>query len=249
MKTYLMGFVLGLVILLPGMSGGTALLLMGIYEDLLKDLAKFKILKYYKLIFGSLFGIYVGSILFAFLFENHRDFTMAILLGGLLASIRTIVSKQPCCNIKLFGVLIIGAVIGFLSSSEPTAVQVIEDVPGGILILAGALASAAMIIPGVPGSSVLIFFGIYEEILFFVSEISVFPLALFLLGSVIGGVFLVKLLALAYDHYKGELSYFFSGIILGSSKMLFPQHFSLEVIGVLLLSFAITFFLALKFEK
>lgn len=248
MKTYIMGFVLGLVILLPGMSGGTALLLMGVYEDILKDLSKFKVLKYYKLILGCIFGIYVGGILFAFLFENHRDVTMAILLGGLLASIRSIVSKQPCCNIKLFGLLIFGVAIGYLSSSEPSSVQVIEDVPAGILIIAGALASAAMIIPGVPGSSVLIFFGIYEEVLFYVSSVALLPLSLLLLGSAIGSVFLVKILAMAYEHYKGQLSYFFSGIILGSSKMLFPQHFTLEVVGFLLLSFGVTFFLAQKFE-
>lgn len=248
MKTYIMGFVLGLVILLPGMSGGTALLLMGIYEDLLKDLAKFKILKYYKLILGSIFGIYVGSVLFAFLFENHRDLTMAVLLGGLLASIKSIVNKQPCCNIKLFGLLIVGIAIGYLSSSEPSSGQVIEDVQGWLLIVAGALASAAMIIPGVPGSSVLIFFGIYEEVMFYVSTVALLPLSLLLIGSIIGGVFLVKILAIAYEHYKGQLSYFFSGIILGSSKMLFPETFSIEVFVLLLVSFGLTFFLAQKFE-
>ena len=39
---FIKGAVVGLIIILPGMSGGTMILLLGLYEDLMRDMAKFK---------------------------------------------------------------------------------------------------------------------------------------------------------------------------------------------------------------
>lgn len=249
MREFIMGLVLGLVILLPGMSGGTVLLIFGLYEDLVNDLSKFRFMKYRKVALGLILGIFMGSQLFTFLFERYEAITLAVLLGCLLASVKTIIKTHECYNIKLIIIMILGAVMGLLVTMQPNQVQTFTEVPHVTLFIAGALASAAMILPGVPGSSVLILFGIYEEIIYYVANLHWMPLFVFAMGSIIGTVFLIKLLAKAFEKFKCEMSYFFSGIIIGSSKMLIPKPISIEAIVFFVLAFLSTWIMAIVLEK
>lgn len=244
MNQYVTGFILGLIILLPGMSGGTVLLIFGLYEQLMKDLSKLKIKPYLPLGLGVMIGIFVGGKLFAFFVENHRDPTMALLLGCLLASIRPILKRTPKLNTKFLIYLLVGALIGCFSVRESAGVEVYKDIDGIVLFIAGALSSAAMIIPGVPGSSVLILMDLYEEIILYVSDLNLLKLMYFGLGSLVGMIFLVKLLSKLYESRQNELSFLFSGIIIGSSRALIPHAFSWTA----LLIFAIGFGLTWKFS-
>jgi len=69
------------------------------------------------------------------------------------------------------------------------------DISWGLLLIGGALSSAAMIIPGIPGSSVLIILGIYDAVLFFIAELNILYLSIYGLGSILG----ILLLANAKD--------------------------------------------------
>lgn len=249
MKLFIQGLILGLLIVLPGMSGGTVLLIFGIYENLVKDLVKLKIKPYIPLILGLGLGIYIGGYTFAIFFKNYRDFTALFLLGCLLASIRAVLKDTPKLNKNLFVFLITGIMIGVTTAGEPLG-QVVagESTKWWLLMLGGALSTAAMIIPGVPGSSILIMLGIYDNILFYIKEFNIVNLLFFGLGSLLGIVLLLKLLEQLFQNYKPQLSYFFAGLIIGSTRILLPSSLNLLGFTLFLIGFISVWFWTNKEE-
>lgn len=240
MTQIIFGFILGFIMVLPGMSGGTVLLVLGIYEKLVKDLSKFNFKPHVPLLIGAIAGIFISGKLFTLFFLSYREATVAFLLGCLLASIRSILNNCPKMNSRLLFILLLGLIVGFLTVQEPIGIGVgYRDVNYIVLFIGGAIASGAMIIPGIPGSSVLILMDIYDSVLFYVSELNIPRLLAFGTGSMLGMIFLVKFLAKIYDSHRSVVSYFFAGIVLGSSRALFPHEISIPIVMLFITGFSI----------
>ncbi|GAB6086173.1 DUF368 domain-containing protein [Alkaliphilus crotonatoxidans] len=240
MHPILQGFIIGFIIVLPGMSGGTVFVILGIYEKMIKDLAKLNIKPYLPMIGGVIAGIFASGSLFAIVFEAHRDVTVAFLLGCLLASIKSVLKDCPKMGKRHLLMMATGFIVGFVMVGEPISILTAGDkVDWWILMIGGALSSAAMVIPGVPGSSVLILMGIYDTMLFNIKELNFLPLIIFALGSLIGIVLLLKFLEQMYERYKGLVSYFFAGIIIGSCRGLLPHEFNIWVILLFAVGFSL----------
>ncbi len=224
MQKLLHGLFLGWIIVLPGMSGGTVFIILGIYEDLIRDVAALRLRPYWPMLLGTTAGIFLGGTTFALLVTAHRNLTVAFLMGFLLASIKAVLLHRPSLTAGRSAVLLLGFAAGFLMSGQPVGLlEGGEKVSPLLLLLGGALSSAAMFIPGVPGSSLLIVMGIYEQILFFVSELALAPLGIFGLGALAGIILLARLLERLYFRYRDPVSYFFAGLIAGSARVLWPS--------------------------
>ena len=238
MQGLIQGLILGFIMILPGMSGGTVFLMMGLYENLITDLARFRIKKYLPMVGGIIIGILIGGIAFALVFQKYRDITAALLLGSLLASVRSVLASCMQLSPKRVSFLVVGLVIGLYIGIEPLSVGGhTGEVSTIILLIGGALSTAAMVLPGVPGSSVLIVLGIYDTMLYYIKELSMIPLLTFLVGSVLGLILLVKLLDKLYAKYQDLLSYLFAGLILGSSRALLPVTFEWYLLVPLVVGF------------
>lgn len=234
----LQGLILGFIIVLPGMSGGTLFLIFGLYEKLVKDLLRLNILPYLPLLGGILLGIFGGGFTFAFFFENHRDPTLALLLGCLLASIKAVVRECPKVTKQSLMIMALGGILGLMMVAEPLGHSIeTENVSWWLLILGGAFSSAAMIIPGIPGSSVLILLGLYDTMLFSIKALDFSNILFFGLGSLIGIFLLLNLIAKLYERHRGQISYFFAGLILGSTRGILPSSLSPIIVILFLFGF------------
>lgn len=231
MHLLIKGFVLGLVIIIPGMSGGTLLLLLGLYEKMMRDLARLKILPWLPFIFGTAGGVLISGVAFSRLLEAYAPFVTAFLLGCILASLRAVLGADYRPNFRRVILFVGGAVIGFLMASEPMS-MVGESVRPGIwqLLIGGALACTTMILPGVPGSSVLIIMGIYDNMLMALAGLDWLALFVFALGALLGVLVLSNILDKIYTRYRASISWLFSGLILGSARMLIPTDLSRPII-------------------
>ena len=240
MQGLLQGLILGFIMILPGMSGGTVFLMMGLYENLIADLAKLRIKPYLPMVGGIIIGIFIGGTAFALVFQRYRDITAAVLLGSLLASVRSVLASCAQLSAKRFVFLNIGLIVGLYVGIEPLSVGgQTGEVSVFALLLGGALSTAAMVLPGVPGSSVLIVMGIYDTMLYYIKELSLVPLLIFLVGSVLGLVLLVKLLDKLYAKYRDLLSYLFAGLILGSSRAMLPATYEWYLLVPFVVGFAL----------
>ncbi|ACB85445.1 undecaprenyl phosphate translocase family protein [Natranaerobius thermophilus] len=232
------GLILGFIMVLPGMSGGSVFVIFGMYEQLIKDLVQFKIKPYMPLMVGMAVGIFLSGLLFSLFFENYRDETAVFLLGCLLASVRALLRDRESFNFARVGLFTIGIVFGLILGDEPMGVvSSNENVSNGYLFMGGAFSSATMILPGLPGSSVLIAMGIYDTVLFYLRDLVIGKLFVFGVGGVVGISLLVKLLEQVYNRYKDLVLYFFSGLIIGSARALLPYELSLFVVILFITGF------------
>ncbi|MEG6615296.1 DUF368 domain-containing protein [Peptococcaceae bacterium 1198_IL3148] len=239
LKMIIQGLILGLIIVLPGMSGGTVFLMFGIYEQVIRDISKLNLKPYWPLGIGLLVGIYLGGIGFTLFFQNHPDATAAFLLGCLLASVKPVIGSCAKPHTKAMVFLVLGVIAGFAMVDESIGQQALVqmNVSWGLLMVAGALSSAAMIIPGIPGSAVLMVLGIYDDILYYVAELHWVNLAIFGIGSILGILLLANVINTLYTNHRLIISYFFAGLIIGSSRGLLPTYFEPLYLVLFMLGF------------
>ena len=237
------GLLMGVVLVLPGMSGGTILIIFGIYERFIRDIAGFNFKPYIPLALGLLLGIYLGGLAFTVFFQHYRDATVAFLLGCLLASVKPLVEGCPKPDRKGIFTIALGVIFGFFLVSEAIG-QVYPEmaVSWWLLFIGGALSSAAMIVPGIPGSSILILLGIYDAVLFFVAELHILNLAIFGAGSILGILVLANILNKFYMNHRVVISFLFAGLIVGSARGLIPENFSILYVVLFLVGFALVWF-------
>ncbi|MBN1775409.1 MAG: DUF368 domain-containing protein [Clostridiales bacterium] len=222
---FIKGAVVGLIIILPGMSGGTMILLLGLYEDLMRDMAKFKLTRWVTFALGLAFGLILSGWIFAWVFTQYAFVILGVLLGCVLASVRTVLEENRKPSVGRIIALVIGIAIGFVLSLKTGAVVDSTATPGiPYLMIGAALSSALMVLPGVPGGSVLYMMGIFDDIMNALANLDWKILIFYGTGAVLGMIGLSNLLNRMYMRHKPTLSWLFAGLIIGSARMLIPSE-------------------------
>jgi len=184
LKQILSGVVIGVANIIPGVSGGTMMVAMGIYDKLISSITglfkEFK--KSVRFLLpvgiGMVLGIVVLSKLIAIMFDVIPFQTNCLFIGLIIGSFPFILKNVKGKSIKLqhiiafllfFGLVLGSAIFGESSGTDAQLVGGI--VPMVKLFGVGIISSATMIIPGVSGSMVLMLMGYYDVI---ISNISLF---------------------------------------------------------------------------
>ncbi len=171
----LRGAVIGLANVIPGVSGGTMMVSMGIYDKLIYSInhlfKQFK--KCFKILLPFLIGmvaaILIGSFALKSAFANYPLPTNALFIGLILGSLPFILKEMKGEAIGWQGIVIFvlffALVVG-LKAVEAENVTAVSLNVGTVLlmVLLGAICSAAMVIPGVSGSMILKTLGFYEPV-------------------------------------------------------------------------------------
>ena len=174
----LRGVVIGVANIIPGVSGGTMMVSMGIYDTLIhcithlfKEFKKsVKTLLPYAV--GMLAGILALASVINWGLENHPLPTNTLFIGLILGGLGPLLKKVDRKKINLAAVIAFIALFALIiwmgiqrkdsiqnqESIEMNAVQML------ILVFIGMIASATMIIPGVSGSLVLMLLGYYKPV-------------------------------------------------------------------------------------
>lgn len=235
MQMLIKGLITGFVIILPGMSGGTLLLLLGLYEKLMHDLSRLKLLPWLPFAAGVAGGILLSGFAFSWLLDSYTPFVLAFLLGCILASVKAVLGEHYQPSLRRIVLFVIGAAIGLVLAGEPMGLVEDSVRPSiGLLLIGGALACTTMILPGVPGSSVLIIMGIYDDMFRALAELDWVVLIIFAIGAVVGVFGLSNALNKIYTRYRISVSWLFSGLIVGSARMLIPTSLDNPILIILL---------------
>ena len=178
LKKLLQGMVVGIANIIPGVSGGTMMVAMGLYDKLIHAITHLKSefkesLKLLVPIFlGAAIAIAALSRLFEFLLTNYPIPTNFAFCGLIAGSLPFIFKKvkghavsvgKGICFVIFFAVVILMSVMGETSGNA-------ADVSFGFinvvkLLVVGFIAAATMVIPGVSGSMMLMLLGYYDTIL------------------------------------------------------------------------------------
>lgn len=238
----LRGAVIGLANVIPGVSGGTMMVSMGIYDKLIyainhifrKFRECFRILLPY--LVGMAAAILIGSFALKAAFSNYPLPTNALFIGLILGSLPFILKEMKGEVIGWQGGVIFAvffALVVVLKAIEKENVAELSLNLGSVLlmVLLGAICSAAMVIPGVSGSMILKTLGYYEPIV-----TGAIPAAVkgvtsgdwnavlqnvgillpFLIGIVVGIFGIAKLIEVLMKKWKGRTYCAILGMVIAS---------------------------------
>lgn len=235
----LKGCAMGMADVVPGVSGGTIAFISGIYGELiesiksfnptaLKLLGKLKFREFWRHINGSfLFSVLLGigiaifslARLMTYLLQYHPIEIWSFFFGLIVASAAFVARDIQKWNLTSLLGLLIGAALAFwITVASPT--QTPDD--WWFIMLSGAIAICAMILPGISGAFILLLLGKYQYILQAVSEFRLGIILLFVTGAVAGIISFSHLLSwLLRKHHDLTIS-LLMGFMIGSLNKVWP---------------------------
>lgn len=182
-KSVLKGIVIGIANIVPGVSGGTMMVSMGIYDKLIHCIthlfSEFK--KSVKFLFPIAVGMLIAIVgssfalkeLFARIPIQTNLLFVGLILGGLPAIGKNVAGKKIKIGHIIAALAFFALVVGMaaMGETEGTSADLSFSI-GNMLILfvVGVITSATMVIPGVSGSMVLMLMGFYEPVLLTITD-------------------------------------------------------------------------------
>lgn len=243
LKRFGIGAVIGVGMIIPGVSGGTLAVLLNVYDKIIRSISDLR--KDFKNSFTFLLPVVLGAVVavaaayFPLKFAlKHAPFPTVMLFAGLMVGsfpkiLKDGIKRGFGKSNALSVILPLAAVIGICFIPGLGKADLSSSMPAYgyfLLILIGALASCALVIPGVSGSMLLLIFGYYEEILNAVSGLKtefghyLLVLFLFAVGLAIGFFGIAKLMKLLLARFPRGTSWAIIGFVAGSIPAIFITY-------------------------
>lgn len=235
----LRGCAMGAADVVPGVSGGTIAFITGIYEELIdsikgidlqavKLLLKLKFADFWKkvngnfllsVVLGIAISIFSLAKLMTWLLEHHPIYIWSFFFGLIIAS-SVLVAKE----IKQWNIFTVIALIAGACAAYTITVMTPAETPNTwwFIILSGAIAICAMILPGISGAFILLLLGKYSYILGAVSSLNIGVILLFIVGAIAGIISFSHLLSWLLKNYHTLTVSLLTGFMIGSLNKVWP---------------------------
>ena len=241
----LKGCAMGMADVVPGVSGGTIAFISGIYEELLNSIKSID-LEAIKLLFSGKFralwekvngkflcsliaGIGVAILtmarLMTYMLENHPIITWSFFFGWIIASALMVAREVSRWSAISVVTMIIGVVLSYWITIVSPATTPND---WWFVMLSGAIAICAMILPGISGAFILLLMGKYMYIMEAVTELNIGVLALFAVGAVAGIVSFSHVLSWLLAKWHDATVTLLMGFMIGSLNKVWPWKQTLE---------------------
>lgn len=263
-RLIVIGVILGVANVIPGVSGGTLAVVFNIYDRLISviTLDVKKILSEWKFILPLVAGMGLGIILFSkaitFLFENYPVQTNWFFIGIILGSIPMIVKRLMAagkasssetgkipvsaivCGVLALAVMAIMTYANVAESGAPIQTELTPLL--AVKLLVGlACATIAMIIPGISGSFLMLVVGVYSTVIAAISDFNIPLLIPAVIGGVIGLLGGAKLVRFLMAKVPAQTYGAIMGLVLGSILVIFPGFGGFATVATSLLAAAVGF--------
>ncbi|WP_409252605.1 DUF368 domain-containing protein [Bacillus sp. SCS-153A] len=235
-KNIYRGMIMGASDVIPGVSGGTIAVMLGIYDRLIaaingifskewKQHLRFLI----PLGMGVVTSILLLAKLIEWLFEHYPAPTQFLFMGLIIGIIPYLAKKSEMKHtfkqnhyvLLLIGAVVVASMVFF--KSEETAV--IENITAGtyiMLFFSGFIASAAMILPGISGSFILLIIGVYSTVISAISNFQLDVIFVVGIGVLLGIVVMSKLIKFFLERYSSATYALIIGLVVGSIVVIYP---------------------------
>lgn len=237
---YAKGLAVGVSDLVPGFSGGTMALVVGIYPEIISAISSFsdpaflralrsgRLKEAFRLCHGAfiltlglgmLTAIALLAPLATYLLTHYPLHVAAFFFGLVLASAIVaggLVERWGAAQLALLALGAVGAFV--LVGLTPT------ETPDGalFLMLAGALAVCALVLPGLSGSFMLVLLSKYDVALAAVTARDFGVILPLLLGGVIGILSFARAMSFLLRRYHDSMLALLTGFVIGSLRKVWP---------------------------
>jgi len=246
----LKGILVGLAVLIPGVSGGSMIMTMGIYEQAISITSRDKKVRRAAIVFLIPYGIgiVVGILGLAFvikwLMERYLFETALCFIGMILGSLPMLYKKVKGEKFSLIGaalfvlMVVIMVALPHLSGKAGGAGQLTVSLPGALMaVVLGFIGAGTMIVPGISGSMVMLVLGYYNDIIGHITGLKdivrgglsgagipwnhVFALGFFAVGAILGLLLVSRWIKWLLGHHPVPTYYAIMGLMLASPYPIF----------------------------
>lgn len=228
------GAFIGATMSVPGVSGGSMAMMLGIYDRLITSVSRVfsepkKSIPYLlKLCIGAGAGLALFARLMDFILKTYpvpaSFFFLGAVIGGIPVILKSAEVQRFDYRVFLFPVIGILSVYGI--SLLPTGLFAVrEDWSVGYVLLqllGGLIIAVALVLPGISTSHMLLMLGLYQTVIQSAKNLDVLSLLPLLLGILIGTFLTGKALDKLFERYRLQTYLAAFGFLLGSLAELFP---------------------------
>lgn len=261
-KNILKGMVIGIANIIPGVSGGTMMVAMGIYDKLIHCIThlfselKKSILFLLPIAIGMGIAVVGSAFGLEYLFANFPLQTnllfIGLIIGGLPAIWKNVKGNKIKAGHIIAGLIFFAIVVAMavMGETEGAAADMSFNLINVIKLLGvGVVAAATMVIPGVSGSMMLLLMGYYNPILTaitdFIGNLVAFDmkgimqgvgvLAPFGIGVVVGIFAIAKLIEIIFAKFPLYAYWAIIGLIVASPIAIIAMNVfpAITFVGVL----------------
>ncbi|GAA0501334.1 DUF368 domain-containing protein [Salinibacillus aidingensis] len=246
-KNIFRGLLMGTSDAVPGVSGGTIAVILGIYDQLIESinglLSKGR-RKYLGFLIplgaGILIALFTISRVITWLLNNYPNQTNFFFMGLIIGVLPYLFHKAEVKRnfsgshyvLLIIATLLVASLAFF---REPT--QPILDVSNSRVLLSlffsGFIASMAMIVPGISGSMLLYLMGTYGTIMYAVGNLEIVAIGTVGIGVIVGIVLCSKLIRYFLENFHYATYAVIIGLVIGSIAVIFPGFESEVMMSIL----------------
>jgi putative membrane protein len=239
------GLFIGLANIIPGVSGGSFALILGIYTRLIDAISNLNLkifipsrfreefkkadgLFLIQIIAGAIIAIAALARLMDYLLKYRPAPTLSFFAGLIIASVLIpygMIGEKKFRNLIyiLPGFLAVWGIYTFQAAGPAGPPSLIK------LFISAAVAISAMVLPGISGSFVLLILGVYQPVIGHIKNMlsspsadSLFVLVVFGLGCIAGLIFFVRIMKILLHRKRDKTLAFLVGLVAGSLIVLWP---------------------------
>ncbi len=234
-STALKGLAVGSAMLIPGVSGGTTAIILGIYDKLIHAVSNlFKEIKKSVLFLtvfcaGAGIGIVLVSRVMLMALEKWPLPVMFFFLGAIIGSVPMLYRQSRVSRFHpgyilcaLFGVAIVVS-LGFLPKPE-ASLSLSPVMHMVMLFVTGMIIAIGLVLPGISTSHMLLVLGMYQTTLAAIKGVNLPYLVPLALGAFAGILLTTKAIEYALTKHAGVSYFVIIGFVVGSVLNVFPGY-------------------------
>ena len=235
----LKGCAMGMADVVPGVSGGTIAFISGIYEELINSIRRFdftalkllckgqvsKLWHYVNggflcpVLLGIAIAIFSLARLMTYLLTHHPIAIWSFFFGLIVASALLVSREIGRWDLRTVLSFIIGVgVAWWITIASPAE----TPETWWFVMLSGAIAICAMILPGISGAFILLLMGKYQYIMQAVGDFNIPVMAIFAIGAAAGIISFSHLLSWLLKHWHDVTVSLLMGFMVGSLNKVWP---------------------------
>lgn len=233
--TILKGFIIGSSMSVPGVSGGTMAILLGIYDKLISSVSNFlkdikgNIIFFLKFCLGAGLGILALVYIIDEALERFPLPVSFFFLGAVIGGIPALYKKTKESPIRVSSVIYFLLGLGIVISIGFLPTGSISFSTGSglghylMVLVAGIIVALALVLPGISTSHMLLVLGMYETTILAVKQFDIVYIGLLGISTVVGIFLVTKPIEWTMNKFTHQTYCVIIGFVLGSTTAVFNE--------------------------
>ena len=228
-KLLIVGTIVGIASMVPGLSGAVLAVCLGIYERLIADLADLrnkirKDLAFLVLVgCGMILGTFIVSFGLDYVIENYKAISFLFFVGLIVGQLPSLINQtdrsKPVTQSNILALvvgLIVMAIIALIGGYQNEIIFDHNIFSCICMVAIGAIFAISHLVPGISGTTVLLALGVLTALTNAITELDFIFLIPILLGLVIGVLSFAKIVHRSITNHRNSTYFLILGLVLGS---------------------------------